>query len=270
MSQLIKRLRTERIQLNKTPLSGSNSILRIRLALTRETGLPGVHPESTESKAVSVGLQLYGYLQEVNVGALGNWDQSSDGIRRATWNVRLVAGPLKDAFNQQADALWDMEQFILASVEGHGLEVEDVEQGRESLRGISPAKVRDGKPVQNLAKSGPAGKYHADWRVPEVIQLGRRMPNGTIESSRPENFRPGDFVQVFVQFDVERRLIPRPATMIVRLRLNQLILLVPAQETGDGQVVPRLYLPRQKKKVRVDRNDDVTPVQEAPGLLQMF
>ncbi|KAI0030510.1 hypothetical protein K488DRAFT_87708 [Vararia minispora EC-137] len=236
---------------------------------------PGIHPECTESKAVGVGLQLYGYLQSVNVGALGTWDSTRDGIRRATWNIRLVSGPLKDAFNQQADALWDMEQFILANVVGHGLEVEAVEQGRERVRSsIYVArrvfqKVRDGKPVVNLAKTGPAGKYHAEWRVPEVPQLGKRLPNGTIESSQPENFRRGDFVQVTVQFDVERQLLPRPAKMKVRLKLNQLILLVPAQQTGDGQVVPSLSLPRQKT-APVDREHEATPIQEAPGFLQPF
>ncbi|KAI0027200.1 hypothetical protein K488DRAFT_91157 [Vararia minispora EC-137] len=194
----------------------------------------GVHPGSTDNRMTTVGLELYGYLSHVHIGEYGNWTMHEEDIPRASWNLRIVGGPLSDIFEQQADALWEIEQHIVASIQGHGLSVVDMEKGRARLRqGIF---VRDGKPEKNLVKSGPAAKYQANWRIPDCPQLGQRQAAGTIRACRPEHFRRGDFVQLSVQFSVERKMFPKRGSVNVRLQLNQIILLVPAKETGEGKV----------------------------------
>ncbi|KAI0029770.1 hypothetical protein K488DRAFT_88398 [Vararia minispora EC-137] len=229
----------------------------------------GVHPGTTDKKMTTVGLELYGYLAHVHVGECGNWTLIEEDIPRATWNLRIVGGPLSDIFNQQADALWEIEQHVLASIQGHGLSVADMEKGREELRqGIFVNcrvfhKVRDGKPERNLATSGPAAKYHAKWRIPDCPQLGQRQQNGTIRACRPEQFRRGDFVQLSVQFSVERKIFPKRGSVNLRLQLNQIILLVPAKDTGEAKAVPSLDIEGMQGLEDSD-------VREAPAFQQTF
>ncbi|KAI0030117.1 hypothetical protein K488DRAFT_88054 [Vararia minispora EC-137] len=221
----------------------------------------GVHPGTTDNKMTTVGLELYGYLAHVNVGECGNWTTLEDHIPRATWNLRIVGGPLSDILNQQADALWEIEQHIVASIQGHGLSVADVENGRARLwQGIF---VRDGKPEKNLAKTGPAAKYHATWRIPDCPQLGQRQQDGTIRACRPGQFRRGDFVQLSVQFAVERKTFPKRGSVNVRLQLNQIIMLVPAKQTGEGKTIPSL-------DIEGFNGVDNSVVREAPAFQQMF
>ncbi|KAI0028914.1 hypothetical protein K488DRAFT_73392 [Vararia minispora EC-137] len=231
---------------------------------------PEVYPGSTDFKTVSVGLQLYGYIASARVGEHGNWDMTERGIPRALWNLRIVGGPLAEVFRQQADALWDIEQFIIASIRGHGLSVADEEKGRAHFRkSIFIAqrvfhKVRNGKPEKNLAK-GLAAQYDRKWRIPEVPQFGERLQDGTIRPYRQERFRRGDFVQVSVQFDTQSSLPPSGDDVVVRLLLRQLILLVPAADTGAGKIIPGLEIRGEKKE---DRRE--VAVDKAPAFQQMF
>ncbi|KAI0033064.1 hypothetical protein K488DRAFT_70179 [Vararia minispora EC-137] len=234
----------------------------------------GVHPGATDDKMISVGLELYGYLATASLGLFGNWNMRGKDIHRATWNLRLEGGLLDDIFCQQADALWEIEQYIVGTIQGQGLPVRDIEQGRARLRaGIFVnrrvfCKVRDGKPEKNLAKVGPAAKYHNQWRIPDTPQLGQRRQDGTIAPCRPERIRRGDFVKVSVQFAVERKIYPRLGNVTLRLHLNQVIQLVPAWETGEGkdvQVIPALFI----------EGDDVEDSQaeimvEEPGFQEIF
>ncbi|KAI0026817.1 hypothetical protein K488DRAFT_91824 [Vararia minispora EC-137] len=229
----------------------------------------GVHPGTTNNRMTTVGLELYGYLAHVHVGEYGNWTMNEEDIPRATWNLRIVAGPLSDIFDQQADALWEIEQHIVASIQGHGLSVADMEKGRARLRqGIFVnrrvfQKVRDSKPEKNLVNVGPAAKYHANWRIPDCPQLGQRQQDGTITACRPEQFRRGDFVQLSVQFAVKRKIFPKRGSVNVRLQLNQMIMLVPAKHTGEGKVIPSLDIEGAKGL-------DESVVRKAPAFQQMF
>ncbi|KAI0034600.1 hypothetical protein K488DRAFT_83785 [Vararia minispora EC-137] len=207
---------------------------------------PGVHPGGTNQKMISVGLELYGYLAALSLGQYGNWNMKRKDIHRATWNLRIEGGPLDDVFCQQADALWEIEQFIIGSIKGEGLPVRVIEQECAQLwAGIFVNcrvfwKVRGGKPEKNLAKVGPAAKYHKHWHIPDTPQLGQRHQDGSIGPCRPEHFRRGDFVKVSVQFGVERNMHPSPGDVTVRLQLNQVIQLVPARETGEYKIIPTL------------------------------
>ncbi|KAI0027030.1 hypothetical protein K488DRAFT_74876 [Vararia minispora EC-137] len=205
---------------------------------------------------ISVGLELYGYLSHVHVGELGNWTLKDEDIPRATWNLRIVGGPLSDIFIRQADALWDIEQHIIACIQGHGLSVSDVENGR-----------RNGKPEKNLVKTAVTAKHHRKWRIPDVPQLGRRQADGSVRACTPGYFRRGDFMQVSIQFSVERKLDPTPGDVIVRRYLKQIVLLVPAKDTGEGKVIPRL--PDPEPKQRTDAARDPVP-DEAPVQYQIL
>ncbi|KAI0027172.1 hypothetical protein K488DRAFT_91212 [Vararia minispora EC-137] len=220
----------------------------------------GIYPGISDKRTISVGLELYGYLSHVHVGENGNWTQLEEDIPRATWNLRIVGGPLSDIFERQADVLWDIEQHIIASIQGHGLTVSEEENGRAQMReGIFITrrvfhKVRKGKPVNNLAK-GIAAQFHHTWRIPDTPRLGQRLADGTVRASAPGRFRRGDFVQVSVQFSVDRKLSPTPSEVIVRLLLKQIVLLVPAKDTGVGKIMPSLMIEGIKERAEADPDE---------------
>ncbi|VDB95733.1 unnamed protein product [Peniophora sp. CBMAI 1063] len=168
----------------------------------------------------------------------GTWDGTEAGAIGAVQFVDIGPGKLAAPFRAQADTLYEVEQFIIATIRGGGLPVhlQDVmkRRRREGLHLVSRVftKVGPNTPAA-IISTGAASQIIKKWRIIDSVRLGQRGEDNVVRNTCAATFSPGDFVQATIKFDVESvQSSSRHEPPVVRIRhhLKSLVQLVSARD----------------------------------------
>lgn len=183
--------------------------------------------------------------------------RTEDNAYKAVQSIKLGPGPADSPFEAQAQALSNVQRYIMGTIRGGGLSLEEqddmlrkwrqsVHIGRRVFTKVSlcdhfPAtysqqKVKPGVPAAVYA-AGPAARILNRWRIVDEPKIGQRQADSSVRPVPAALLSPGDFVQATVKFNVtvsEGTFRGRTVTNVSsRLELLAVVQLLDAREARE-------------------------------------
>ncbi|KAI0643087.1 hypothetical protein C8Q79DRAFT_1002822 [Trametes meyenii] len=167
------------------------------------------HPDVVgEEERVEIAIRLQGFVDEVSLGMLGNWNGSAIGAPKAVQQLTLTSGGCTDAFSPQVNALEGVRELVLSLLSRSG-EHRQIDMHKIVLKRRVFAKVRphdlDAKTYSVPRAEDPLGRAHKIehmWAITHRVTGAVQMPDGRVVPQNALVIRRGDFVDVAVSVQV--------------------------------------------------------------------
>ncbi|KAF7792443.1 hypothetical protein EIP86_003480 [Pleurotus ostreatoroseus] len=152
-----------------------------------------------------VFFRVQGYVLEVNMEPLGDWDGELSGAPKARQFLTLHGGADNELFAVQCDALSLVREFILRRT--RSTKVNTDQNGRIYMHNKVFSKVKVGFKQKSVLTDADdpfdrARHVAKHWLVTKKIVFGFQDAAGKLKAASYLAIRPGDFVDVKLHTDI--------------------------------------------------------------------
>ncbi|OBZ78024.1 hypothetical protein A0H81_02092 [Grifola frondosa] len=183
-----------------------------------------------------VVVRLQGFVEEVNIGPLGDWNGHEQGAPKAQQSLTLGHGGVRAPFEAQREGLNALRDVVLLSL---NMEPADHVSSSPSIklqrRVFSRVRPTGPTAVDSILQSGDdplgcAAKIRSQWVVTHKISAGVQGADGKIRQCGHLVIRKGDFVDVAVFVEIFKRHTRKGVQLEMNLAMHDVVRLHSAHD----------------------------------------